>query len=213
MQWTSITRSARRSGRRPASGVPGWAVRAGLFSAVGTGLAVTGHHLASGHTVPWRAGVLGGLALFLVALPLVRTARSLPVVMLATLANQGLLHLWFEHAQASLPHHSNAPHGSDGAWHAGRHGLSMAAAHLLAALIVAWLMHRADIAVRSVVRHLAGMAVNLLARLLPRGLRAAARCVAPHLLRARPVPPSQSSLVLAYVVVRRGPPGRRTLPV
>ncbi|MFI5808522.1 hypothetical protein [Streptomyces sp. NPDC051561] len=60
------------------------AVRAGVFTTATTGLAVSGHHLASGHSVPWRAVLLAAMLLFGLALCTVRWLRSLRTVLLAT---------------------------------------------------------------------------------------------------------------------------------
>ncbi|SEC01351.1 hypothetical protein SAMN05428939_1330 [Streptomyces sp. TLI_105] len=200
--------------------MPGRVVRAGLFSGVSTGLAVTGHHLASGHAASWTAGLPGGVLLFLGALRIVGRPAELPATMAATAGAQALLHFWFNWADgpaAHHAHHAHASHGSDAVWHAGHHGMSMSVAHLVAALLVAWLMQRADVAVRGAVtaaaHRLADAVTELLVRLLsPRRFLPAApadRHVRPR-TRSRAYP---SVVLLAHVVVRRGPPVGRLVTV
>ncbi|MFI9582611.1 hypothetical protein ACIHCQ_12345 [Streptomyces sp. NPDC052236] len=215
MSWTISTRAARRIGEEPMTGVLVCAVRAGVFTAVGTGLAVTGHHLVSGHPVPWRAALLAGVLLFALAVPAVRSERSLPAVIAATAGAQGALHMWFVRAEghgAPNPHavaHHGGPHE---AWHAGLHGTSMTAAHIAAALLVAWCMQRADAASRSLGQRLGEVLGDFFVRLSPRGPLAAV----PHVLRpvrARAQAPPRNSLVLAHAVMRRGPPAEFALAV
>ncbi|MEV7869049.1 hypothetical protein AB0P17_23830 [Streptomyces sp. NPDC088124] len=90
--------------RRPAAACPwagmrpvrAWAgtrlVRAGVFTVAGTGLAVVGHHVASGEPLSW-GGLLGAaLAVFALALPWAGLRRSLPGVLAATFAAQLVAH-------------------------------------------------------------------------------------------------------------------------
>ncbi|MEV6781976.1 DUF1775 domain-containing protein [Streptomyces sp. NPDC051098] len=208
MPWTSRTRAARRIGQEPSSGAPVCAVRAGVFAGIGTALAVTGHHLVSGHPVPWRAVLLAGGLLFVLALPLVRSARSLPTALLATAAAQAALHVWFLRIVGREPGHeahATASHDGPGAaWQTAHHDPSMTAAHVMAALLVAWCLHRADTASR-----LVGLLVEMLGgvvlRLVPAGILPVVSRAVPA---ARTRSPSQphTSLVLAHAVVRRGPP-------
>ncbi len=217
MPWTSCPRSARRPGGEPDGDVPGRVVRAGLFSGVSTGLAVTGHHLASGHTASWTAGLLGGALLFLAALRLVGRPASPAATTAATAGAQALLHCWFGWVDGPAAHYAHASHGSDAVWHAGHHGMSMSVVHLVAALLVGWLMQCADAAVRgavaAAVHRVADAVTELLVRLLSptRFLRPppAIRQVRPR-SRSRAYP---SMVVLAHVVVRRGPPAGRLVTV
>jgi hypothetical protein len=104
MSWTAPDiRAARRTGSEPQDGVPVAAVRTVVFSALGTGLALTGHHLVSGHPVPWRAVLLAAGLLFGLTLPAARRVRSLPVVANATGAAQGFLHLCFVRSAGTPP--------------------------------------------------------------------------------------------------------------
>ncbi|MFF0474940.1 DUF1775 domain-containing protein [Streptomyces sp. NPDC004284] len=206
MASTDLPRPARRPGSEPESGALSCALRAALFSGVSTVLAVTGHHVASGHPVPWRMSATAGVLLFVLALPLVRGPRSLPTVVLVTTAVQGLLHFWLGLAGG---HSHPAPHsmsaGGDAGRHMGHHGTSMTIAHLIAALLVAWLMHGADTAVRAAADGVGAAVVRLVARARP------GRPVLPLVVRVHPAPPGtpplpRSSLALAHAVVRRGPP-------
>ncbi|MER7757022.1 hypothetical protein [Kitasatospora sp. NPDC097643] len=121
--------------------------RAALFAGAGTALGTAGHHLAT--DAPFRAGpvLLGATLLFAAALPAARRPRSQPFWLAWTLAAQGLLHLLLPaapavHTAAGHVHHlaaagtrpAGGPHG----------GTAMTAAHLLGALLVAVLVHRAD---------------------------------------------------------------------
>ena len=216
MPWTSRTRAARRIGQEPISGAPVCAVRAGVFAGIGTVLAVTGHHLVSGHPVPWRAVLLAGALLFVLALPLVRSARSLPTALLATGAAQLVLHFWFLRFVGHEPGHgahAMASHDGPGAaWQATHHDPAMTTAHVVAALSVAWCLHRADTASRLVGRLLIEALGGIVLRLVPAtGLPVVTRAVPPARTRAPSQP--RTSLVLAHAVVRRGPPAAFALAV
>ncbi|MFJ2439629.1 hypothetical protein ACIOWG_04025 [Streptomyces sp. NPDC087658] len=194
--------------------MPAAAARAGVFSVVSTGLGLTGHHLASGHPVPWPGTGIALVLLFLLAVPVARGPSSLPTAMVATGAAQAALHHWLTRSDA---HSARAPHSMDRhdvsggvheAWHAGHHGVSMTAAHIAAALLVAWCLQRADTACRALgeLGERAGkVIVGFLVRLVP----AVPPFAAPRVLRpagAWAQPPPSNSLVLAHAVVRRGPP-------
>ncbi|WP_141698405.1 hypothetical protein [Streptomyces lushanensis] len=199
-------------------------VRAAVFTVTGVVLAVTGHHVVSGHPVPWRAVPPAAAALFALTLPAVRTSPSrppsrswplpLPSVIAATGTAQLALHLWLVRVSAPgapAPHGAaghGAAHGTYEAWHAGRHGLSMTAAHVLAALLVAWFLQRADAACLAVCRSAGGVLGALLVRLLRRAptrpFPSAPRV--PRAVGTRAPPPSHGSPILAHAVVRRGPP-------
>ncbi|MEV6425951.1 hypothetical protein [Streptomyces sp. NPDC051662] len=211
MSWTSGFRAARRAGSDPPTGAPVAAVRAGVFALVSTGLAVTGHHLASGHPVPWRSVPVALCLLFLLTMPAVRRPRSLPAVVSATGAAQASLHFWLARAgghRATDPHmmtDHGAPLDAHEVWHSGHHGTSMTAAHIAAALLVAWCLQRADAACRAAGERLGDVIVELLVRLVPAGVPPAVpRVLRP--VRARAQSPPHNSLVLAHAVVRRGPP-------
>ncbi|MEV7682587.1 hypothetical protein AB0O64_29160 [Streptomyces sp. NPDC088341] len=149
---------------------------------------------------------------------------SLPAVIAATGAAQLALHLWLArnaahrtpgpqgtpgaHAVGHGTVGHGAAHGTHEAWHAGRHGLAMTAAHILAALLVAWCLQRADAACLAVGERLGGVLGDLFVRLVRR-VPPRLFPSAPRVLRAvgtRAQPPPRDCLVLAHAVVRRGPP-------
>ncbi len=121
------------------------AVRAVLFAAVCVSLAGAGHALSSSHPVsPW---------VLLAALPPVAVAawcaagraRGTAAIGTGLVASQLVLHLVLTEAHA-LPGHALEPHhsGTDARHMATADTLSMAAAHLLAALGCAWWLARGE---------------------------------------------------------------------
>ncbi|MFE4057847.1 hypothetical protein ACFXP3_16395 [Streptomyces sp. NPDC059096] len=201
------------------TGAPAAAARAGVFSVVTTGLALTGHHLASGHPVPWPGAGVALAVLLVLAVPAARRPgpRPLPTVIVATGAAQAALHLWLTRStghSVRTPHPTGRhepPGGVHEVWHLDRHGASMTAAHIVAALLVAWCLHRADtacLALGELGGHVGRAIVDLLVRPVP----AVPPFAVPRVLRpagARAQPPPGNSLVLAHAVVRRGPPAGR----
>ncbi|MGB8943234.1 MAG: hypothetical protein WCD21_23810 [Streptomyces sp.] len=195
--------------------------RAGIFTGTSVGLAVTAHHLASGAPVPWRAVFLAAVLLFAVVLPCARAPRLPAVIIAATGAVQGALHLWLARTAEHPASASHSPHamgteappgGAHAAWHAGHHGASMAVAHLVAALLVAWCLQRADAACTVLGERLGEVLVGFVVRLAPTGLSLSVpRVVRP--VRARAQSPPIATVVLAHVVVRRGPPTEFVLAV
>ncbi|GHB07595.1 DUF1775 domain-containing protein [Streptomyces termitum] len=229
MPWTRPHRFARHPGGAPEGDAPGRVVRAVLFSGVSTGLAVTGHHLASGRSVPWGAALPGAAVLLLAAPARPRGPVSLPGTAAATVAAQLLLHFWFGRAdgpQAPAGHAAHtalpppgalAAHGGDVLGRAGDHGVALSAAHGAAALLAAWLMQRADTAVRGAAtaagRRFADALGHLLVRLLTPGHTPAPP---PAARRNRPGAerrPGPRAVALAHVLVRRGPPAGRNTTV
>ncbi|MER6563962.1 hypothetical protein ABT300_40835, partial [Streptomyces sp. NPDC001027] len=71
----------------------GTCARAGLFAALGTVLAVFGHHAVAEGTVPWRLMTVLTVAQFSAAWPLARRRRAPVTTIGVTLATQGVLHL------------------------------------------------------------------------------------------------------------------------
>ncbi|WP_330324581.1 hypothetical protein [Streptomyces pseudovenezuelae] len=204
----------------------GTCARAGLFAALGTVLATFGHHAIAEGTVPWRLVGASIVAQFAAVWPLARH-RSTPAATIAfTLAMQGVLHLALSYAdgdtQATVPGHAmHAGHGTaaagDGhAWH--HAGTAMTTVHVGAALVVAWLLHRADArmtAALGVLGTLARAAVAALAQVLPRPVHDTGRMVV-ALPNRRPGAPFEMAAqawddVLEHAVVRRGPPRRERL--
>ncbi|WP_445042949.1 hypothetical protein [Streptomyces sp. SAS_272] len=195
--------------------------RAGLFAVLGTVLAAFGHHAIAEGTVPWRLVTVLTVAQFSAIWPLARR-RCAPVTTIGvTLATQGVLHLALSCADGDAPmaatgHTSHAGHmtavGDGHSWH--HAGAAMTMVHTTAALVVAWLLHRADTRMRAALgtlRTLAGAAASALA-LRPRALtdpdRPAAR---PPRLRSGAFFEAAAQAreeVLEHAVVRRGPPRR-----
>ncbi|MFD7879438.1 hypothetical protein ACFV5G_36025 [Streptomyces sp. NPDC059766] len=204
--------------RTPAHGPPLPVLRAAVFAVVGTALGVSAHHLVTEGPAPWRHGTLAAAALFGVGLVGARRPRSLASVVTVCAAAQAGLHLWLTTAPARpgppaapaghLGHAAEAPR----TWHGHPPGSpTMTAVHIVAALLVAVLLHRADTVCWSLARGLDAAAVTVrawtaTARALCRGLRVPAEPGPPAPVFARPArrPPEES--VLAGVVVRRGPP-------
>ncbi|MFE7778370.1 DUF1775 domain-containing protein [Streptomyces sp. NPDC057445] len=216
MSWKVSSRIASRTGGEPVIGTPvAAAVRAGVFGATGAVLAVSGHRLASGHPVSWRAAALAGLVLFVLALPFVRSPRSLPEVVSATAAAQGALHMWFAHTRSRGVHGSHSAAGGGGpqeSWPADRHGVVMTAAHIAAALLVAWCLQRADAAARFAGRCLDDVVAEFLGRPVPPGPLALTAPGSRTVRERGPVLP-RGSRALAHSVVRRGPPAMPALAV
>ncbi|MGX1548600.1 hypothetical protein [Streptomyces adustus] len=204
--------------RTPAHGPPLPVLRAAVFAVVGTVLGVSAHHLATEGPAPWRHGTLAAAALFAVGLVGTRRPRSLTSVVTACAAAQAGLHLWLTTAPGR-PAPLAAPTGPMGhaagahrMWHGHpQSSPTMAAVHLVAAVLVAVLLHRADTVCWSLARGLDAAAVTVRAwtattRALCGGPRVPAEPgpPAPVFARQDRRPPEES--VLAGTVVRRGPP-------
>ncbi|MFD8309059.1 hypothetical protein ACFV29_43105 [Streptomyces sp. NPDC059690] len=192
-------------------------LRATVFALVGTVLGVSAHHLVAEGPMPWRQSVLAAAGLFGVGLVGTRRPRPLAAVVAVCGAAQAGLHTWLmaEHPAGTASMTTPAPmhHGMDAhtAWHEHAHdSLAMTAVHAVAAVLVAVLLHRADVACWSLARGLT-TAVNAARarvvtawtlfseRLSPLG--AGLRALVPDWFE-----PPLSGALLADVVVRRGPP-------
>jgi hypothetical protein len=198
----------------------GACARAGLFAVLGTVLATFGHHAIAEGTVPWR--LVSGLAIaqFAGVWPLARRHCPPAVTMLFTLSTQGVLHLALSWADgdtstgaprhATHAGHLTAAPGDGHAWH--HAGTAMTTVHTLAALAVAWLLHRADarmVAVLDTLRTLARAAAAALAQALPRPVTGAGRLLwlpGRQAWDRDDLPAQVGGEVLRHVVVRRGPP-------
>ncbi|KRD21024.1 hypothetical protein ASE41_16125 [Streptomyces sp. Root264] len=201
--------------------------RAGLFAVLGTVLAAFGHHAIAEGTVPWRLVTVLTVAQFSAVWPLARR-RCAPVTTIGvTLATQGVLHLALSCADGDAPmastgHTSHAGHmtavGDGHSWH--HAGAAMTLVHTAAALVVAWLLHRADTrmtAALATLRTLAGAAASALALMRPRAVTDQDR---PAVRRPRrrsgaffEAAAQAREEVLEHAVVRRGPPRRGRPPV
>jgi hypothetical protein len=214
--------AGRIADQRP--GRAGACVRAGVFALVGSVLAAFGHHAVVEGPVPWPLVTAFTAAQFAAVWPLARRRSTLPATVVCTLAAQGVLHVAFtaagsahhaasgHAAHAASGRHHSVPVGDGHAWHDA--GSAMTIVHVVAALAVAWLLHRADVAVTAALTTL---------RMVHRATQALVHWVLPPvttvvdglLLRqpatGRPVgffelPASEGTQVLMYAVVRRGPP-------
>ncbi|WP_157857438.1 hypothetical protein [Streptomyces yerevanensis] len=203
----------------------GTCARTGLFAVLGTVLATFGHHAIAEGTVPWRLVGAATVAQFVAVWPLARRRYAPAVTVVVTLAVQGLLHLVLSFAdgdtQAAVPGHPmHAGHlaaaaGDGHAWH--HSGAAMTTVHAAAALVVAWLLHRADARMTTALgtlRTLARAAATALAQVLPRPVYDTGRGM--FTLPDRPGAsfegaPQAWDDVLEHSVVRRGPPRREYL--
>lgn len=192
--------------------------RAAVFAVVGTVLGVGAHHLVAEGPAPWRASVAAAALLFAVGLAGTRRPRSLAAVVVTSAAAQTGLHVWLSAAHARhtaamvVPAHAHHAMPAHGAWPERPHdSAAMTVLHAVAAFLVAVLLHRADAACWSLSRGLTGAVDVVRTRIAT--VRA--------LLRGRPVatgrgsrvrrprrsePPPLTGVLLADVVVRRGPP-------
>ncbi|MFI7235868.1 hypothetical protein [Streptomyces cyaneofuscatus] len=207
----------------PGAGAAVAAVRALVFAATSTALALCAHHLSSGQAVPGWSVPLAAGTLFLLALPVARflalpVARrggALPVVLAATGAGQAALHQLFAAVQSGTASAPPAPHrhgtGLDvhQAWHADpRLAVVMTAGHTVAALLVGWCMQRADASCRTVARHLDHTLDRWLGGPAPAGPFPGRRPrTGPP--RAWSPPSPYNRTALNHTVVRRGPPATR----
>lgn len=191
--------------------------RAAVFAVVGTVLGVSAHHLVAEGPAPWRQSGLAALVLFGVGLLGARRPRSLATVVATCGAAQTGLHVWLmtahAHGAAAAPTamSGHLHHDAHQAWHGRLHdSVTMTAVHVVAAVLVAVLLHRADTVCWSPARGLTTAVEAVRTRLA---------WVRLALAGGRPVVPWPSVLVLAWlerppveeavladVVVRRGPP-------
>ncbi|WP_158761860.1 hypothetical protein [Streptomyces sp. NRRL S-146] len=184
-------------------------------------LATFGHHAVAEGTVPWKLVGSAVVAQFVAVLPLARRRYTPAATVACTLVVQGVLHLALSlvdgDTQAAMPGHTmHAGHGpaavGDGhTWH--HAGAAMTTVHVVAALVVAWLLHRADARMATALGALgtlARAAAAALAQVLPRLV--CGPCTVPSVSPDRRSAASAEVAaqpwggVLEYAVVRRGPP-------
>lgn len=196
---------------------PGWRsgrwLRAGVFTLLGSALAVIGHHLVSEEPVSGRRVAVGAAAVFATSWLAARLPRSWWQVVAATGIAQLLLH-WALSAQIPVRHghaeaHDVTPDVGYGAHHS---AWVMSAAHCLAACVMALLMYRADQVLSRLpetVGRWAQTAVTAAGAAFGVRWRPWAR---PRAGTAPPVPLNSLVLqptvtaMLCHAVVRRGPP-------
>ncbi|WP_328476473.1 hypothetical protein OHS71_03000 [Streptomyces sp. NBC_00377] len=191
---------------------------------LGTVLAVFGHHAVAEGTVPWRLVTVLVVAQFAAVRPLARRRYGPAATVGTTLAMQGVLHLALACADGDTPRgaspgptmhagHMAATTGDGHAWH--HAGAAMTTLHTTAAVVVAWLLHRADTrmtAALDALRTLARAAAAALVQ-LPPSTSAAHDPVTGRLPRRwtgvflEAVAQARQE-ALEHAVVRRGPPRR-----
>ncbi|MFJ7905005.1 hypothetical protein ACIQ6V_31740 [Streptomyces sp. NPDC096198] len=190
----------RRRGRVPRV-APVAAVRAGLFSVLGTAVASTVHHLAFDSTPSWGTRIAAALVFFVIALP--GAGRDKPLSWQLALAAGAQLAsgLWFVRADhaVTLPTHAVWPSAA----HA---GLPVVVAHVLLTALCAVLLHGMDTCRRRV---LCAAGRDLL-RWLFAPARASFELTVCACAGACPGygddRASPAVILLADAVVRRGPP-------
>ncbi|WP_406164619.1 hypothetical protein [Streptomyces sp. NBC_00996] len=181
--------------------VPVAAVRAGLFSVLGTAVAGTVHHLAFDSSPSWGVRAAAALVFFAVALPGAGQQKSLAWQLTLAAGAQVAVGYWFVRADDAVASPAHA------AWPSSVHaGWPVVGAHLLLTVLCAVLLHGMDTCRRRVLRA-AGR--DLLRRLFapvcaPLELTVSAgaeQCAGYGDDRASP-----AVIFLADAVARRGPP-------
>ncbi|MER6445966.1 hypothetical protein DEJ51_31460 [Streptomyces venezuelae] len=186
-----------------------------MFTLLGSGPAVVGHHLATEDPVSWRRATAGALAVFALAWPAARPALPARHVLAATGLAQLLLHGALS-VQWRVRHgHAEAHHGVlPGAGHGPHHAQwTVTAAHCLVAWGLALLMYRADEVLSRLpqtlgrwARTAVGVAAAALGASRRTGLRPGPRAV--PVAPGGPAPRPTVTAMLCHAVVRRGPPAR-----
>ena len=186
--------------------VPVAVVRAGLFSLLGTAVAVTVHHLAFDSGPPWSVRALAACLLFAVALPGAGQDKPLVRQLMLAVGAQAIVGYWFVRADdtVAVPAHALWPTSVHAGWPA-------VVAHVSLTVLCAVLLHGVDTCRRRVL-YAAGREWEHLRELVrrlfmpvrtPLDLGAAA---AGRRLRPGPAPSRPVQVLLAGVLVRRGPP-------
>lgn len=200
-------------------------VRAGLFALVGTVLAALGHHAVAEGPFPWRLVSAFTLVQFGLIWPAARRRLPLSMILACTLAAQGSLHLALTWAGAATAAHTGLearrstgvvhPATRDGhAWH--HASAAMTAAHVTAALLAGWLLHRADVTVSGALaaaRTVRRVTTIVVGWLVPwRRITAVTAPSVAHPVSRFVLPAAPNSRLLHHVLVRRGPPGHVSPP-
>ncbi|MFD8631743.1 hypothetical protein [Streptomyces sp. NPDC059533] len=210
---TSAHPLAVRTVRSGPIGMPVAAARAAVFAGSNGALAITGHHLASGCTVPPVAAVVPLAVLFLLALPLSQGRRSRAGVVAVTGLGQAVLHFWLAGAARQVPGmHVHGVQNADQAWHSGHHGPAMTAVHAIVALLVAWFLHAADAAICAAAERIGDALGGLLGGRGPAAPRPVRPFAAPRVYAGPERSAHPRARLLAHALSRRGPPGRRSSP-
>lgn len=186
--------------------VPVAAVRAGLFSLLGTAVAVTVHHLAFDSSPSWSVRALAACLLFGVALPGAGQDKPLVRQLMLAVGAQVAVGYWFVRADnaVTVPAHAVWPTSVHAGW-------PVVVAHVALTVLCAVLLHGVDTCRRRVL-YVAGREWEHLRELVrglftpvraPLGLSRAAAGPRP---RPGPAPGPPVQVLLAGAVVRRGPP-------
>jgi hypothetical protein len=171
------------------------AARAVVFATVCVGLAITGHMMVSGASVPPVAAIGGLVLMAATGTALAGTERSLATIFGGLLGGQFVLHALFAAAE-----HGQLAHGQ--AMSPSSSGTAMTFAHVAAAAVSAWWLRRGERAVWGLARRIAAVILRPARALLLRlPVRTALRVPAAPVAASRP-----HTTVLRHVVVRRGPP-------
>lgn len=215
-------------GPRPTDRAGTW-VRATVCAVAGSLLALTGHFAVADGVPPWHLVTLLVLAQFAAAWPAARR-RFAPVATLGcALGFQAVLHGSLavttgpagaesgHLAHVAGPRAPASPAGGP-AWHEASG--TMTAVHVLAAVTVAWLLHRADTALVTAVRvarafrDIARWVVCAVGRPSAGALRSGP-CLLPSLegIGGFAPPEAPRTPPLEHQLVRRGPPGPIPTPV
>ncbi|MFJ5304140.1 hypothetical protein [Streptomyces sp. NPDC088350] len=192
--------------------VPVVAVRAGLFSVLGTAVAGTVHHLAFDSGPSWGVRALAACLLFGVALPGAGQDKPLVRQLVLAFGAQAVVGYWFVRADdaVAVPAHA--------AWLSSVHaGWPVVVGHVALTVLCAVLLRGIDTCRRRVLYAAGREWENL--RELVRRLFAPVRTPlglsvvdAGRLLAPGPAPGTPLQVLLADAVVRRGPP-RSSLPL
>lgn len=186
--------------------------RATVFATVCMTLATAGHAVAAHATVaPWAIG-LGFAAVFVVAWVLAGVERSLATILGGLLGGQFALHSLFSSAAAMGGDGAGMGHPMHHSAMPGHGGMAMTFAHILAAVVSAWWLHRGERAVWALARRAAALAAGPL-----RALLALLDCADPTAV-AVPLPARTTAVrmtpprsPLRHCVIRRGPPFHPTI--
>ncbi|GAA1708075.1 hypothetical protein [Streptomyces yatensis] len=197
---------------------PSPVIRAAVFAIAGTVLGVGAHHLSADGPVPWAPGAVAAAVLFAVGLAGARRPRSLATVVAVSAGGQAGLHLWL----TLTTHTHHAAHteamgtGAHAAWHERLHdSAAMTATHATVAVLVAILLHRADVVCWTLARGVTSATEAVRARIAAAWAHLSGRPVPVGPVAPVPVAgwleprPPPLSTTLADVVVRRGPPADR----
>ncbi|GGN89521.1 hypothetical protein GCM10011579_084480 [Streptomyces albiflavescens] len=186
--------------------VPVAAVRAGLFSMLGTAVAVTVHHLAFDSGPSWGMRVLAACLLFGVALPGAGQDKPLSRQLMLAIGTQAVVGYWFVRTDdaVTVPAHAMWPTSVHAGW-------PVVVAHVALTVLCAVLLHGVDTCRRRVLyaagrewEHLHELVCRLFTPVrTPLDLSMAGTGRRPH---PAPTPGCPVQVLLSDAVVRRGPP-------